>query len=348
MRADTAIDLGTVNARIFVPDEGVYFCTPSVVMVSKRSGRVLAIGHDALIGGELGWRDVEMVRPIRNGAVAEGRCAAALVRWLLATAHGRRPRVKPRVAVAVPAGAANMERRALEETVREAGARRAVLVDQGLAAGLGHQSDDAGIAARMVADLGGRSVEMAIVAKGRAWAQRTLPLGGERLDRDVAAWARREYRMVLSDRMAGQVRLNAAALVHESGEHAPIKVCGQDAVTGRPMVHTVAAGEITRATAPVLDRIAAELRELRAACDPELIGQLLTRGLALSGQGALLPGLADLLAQRLDMPVRTNAAPERTVVVGAARYLHGPWANPPRKPLRSLGEATMIAAPSTE
>ncbi|WP_169807894.1 rod shape-determining protein [Actinomadura hibisca] len=348
IRTDTAVDLGTVHARIFVPEQGSYFCAPSVVMVSRRNGRVLAIGNDALIGGELGWRDVELVRPIKNGAVADYDAAVALVRWLLATAHGRRPRVRPQVAVAVPAGAANMERRVLEEVVKEAGARKVVLVDQGLAAGLGHQSDDAGISARMVADFGGRSVEMAIVAHGRAWAQRTLPLGGERLDQAVIDWALREYRMVLSDRMAGRVRLNSAVLAHDEGEYTPVAICGQDALSGRPVVHTVAAGEITGAMTPVLDRIAVELKELRASCDPELIGQLLTRGLALSGGGALLPGLPTLLAQRLDMPVHMNASPDQTVVVGAARYLHGPWANAPKKPRVTLGEKTMIVASATE
>ncbi|MGK5552744.1 rod shape-determining protein [Actinomadura kijaniata] len=343
-RADTALDLGAVNSRVFVPDLGVQVNTPSVVMVSRRNGRVLAVGDDALHGYEMGWRDAELVRPLWNGVVSEYEPAVALVRWLLNAAHGRAFRFKPCVAVAVPSGAAQMDRRVMEEVVAEAGARKVVLVDQSLAAGLGHHSDDAGIAARMVANLGGHTTEMAIVAKGRVWAQRTFPVGGQRFDQAIVAWALREYQLVLSEQTAEAVKVRAEALAVEAGKYAPFDICGQDVATGRPTIYTVAAAEVTAATERVTDQITEALIDLRDSCKPDLISQLMVHGLTLSGGGALLPGLPARLCRKLNLPVQVNDDPEDTVLVGTARYLYGPWTKTPRKLPKPLTE--MVAAPT--
>ncbi|KAB2350158.1 rod shape-determining protein [Actinomadura rudentiformis] len=348
VNADTALDLGTVYSRIFVPERQVRICAPSVVMVSRATGRALVVGRDALKGDELGWRDVELVRPVWNGTVTEYGAAVALVRWLLKSAHPGRGRLRPRVAVAVPSGAAKMERRALEQVISRAGARQVVPVDHGLAAALGHQAEGAGIAARMVADLGGNSTKMAIVAKGRVWAHQTLPVGGLRLDQAVAAWALREYRLVLSMEAAERSRVQAETLVVEAGDHEPLEICGQNLDSGKPTVHTVTAGEIATASTQVIDRIVEALEELRNSCNPELTRQLLIHGLVLSGGGALAPRLPTLLRQRLDLPVHVNACPQDAVIMGAARYLSGPWTKKLKKQQESLREVPATPVPASD
>ncbi|MFG2005077.1 rod shape-determining protein [Spirillospora sp. NPDC048911] len=348
VNADTALDLGTVHSRIFVPERQIRICVPSVVMVSRNSGRALVVGRDALEGDELGWRDVELVRPVWNGTVTEYGAAVALVRWLLKEAHKGRVRVRPRVAVAVPSGAAKMERRALEQVVSRAGARQVLPVDHGLAAALGHQVDGAGISARMVADLGGNATRMAIVAKGRVWTHRTLPVGGLRFDQAVAAWALREYRLVVSMEAAERSRVQAESLVVEAGDHEPLEICGQDLDSGKPTVHTVTAGEIASASTRVFDQIVEALEDLRNSCDPELTRQLLIHGLVLSGGGALAPRLPTLLRQRLDLPVHVNACPQDAVVIGAARYLGGPWTKAFKKQPESLGGVPAMPVPASD
>ncbi|GAA2635691.1 rod shape-determining protein [Actinomadura fulvescens] len=348
VNADTALDLGTVHSRIFVPERQVRICAPSVVMVSRATGRPLVVGEAALKGDQLGWRDMELVRPVWNGTVTEYGAAVALVRWLLKAAHRGRGRVRPRVAVAVPSGAAKMERRALEQVISRAGARQVVPVDHGLAAALGHHAEGSGISARMVADLGGNATKMAIVAKGRVWAHRTLPVGGLRLDQAIAAWALREYRLVVSLEAAERSRVQAETLIVEAGDHEPLEICGQDLDTGKPTVHTVTAGEVAAASTRVFDQIVEALEDLRNSCDPELTRQLLIHGLVLSGGGALAPRLPTLLCQRLDLPVHVNACPQDAVVLGAARYLSGPWTKKFKKQPESLGEIPATPVPVSD
>ncbi|GAB3670256.1 rod shape-determining protein [Actinocorallia lasiicapitis] len=294
-----------------------------MVALDGGSGRVVGVGQEAVWMEARGVRGVRVVRPARDGVVADIEGAMALVRVVLGWAHGGRWKARPKVAVTVAAGATAVHRQAVERIVELAGARKVVLVEKALAA-VGVEEDPDGPAARMIVDLGAGTTEIAVVALGAVVEGRTLRVGGDELDRAVAAWARKEHRLLISAGQAGEAKIRAGKIVAEGDGEVPVELAGKDARTGRPQLRTVAAGEITEAYGPAVERIVDAVRVVRDACPPDLAVDLLTRGVTLSGGGAQLPGLAQRLEERTDLPVTLADDPGTVIVRGAVRRLQRP------------------------
>lgn len=316
---DVGVDLGTVNTRAWVRGRGVVLSEPTVVAVAEPGGRVVAVGAEAArtIGRAPGG--LAPRRPVRAGAVADPGLTLALLRHVLHRA-GAAGMVRPRVLLAIPCGATDVERRALLGAALAAGARQAMLVEQPVAAALGAGLDPSQPTAVLVVDVGGGTTDVALLASGGVVACHALRVGGERMDEDIARYVRRHKGLLLGERAAEEVKIRLGTALPERHPEA-LTVRGRDAATGLPRSAQLTAAEVHAALADTLAQIAAAVHRVLEQAPPELAADLVDRGIVLTGGGSLLRDLDLYLAQRLGVPVHRADDPLAAVVLGTGRCL---------------------------
>jgi len=317
---ELAIDLGTASTLVFVRGRGVVLNEPSVIAMNRSSGRVLAVGTVAkqMIGRTPST--VEAVRPLRRGVIADSAPAAAMLRYFLAAEWWRLRLRRPQVVLAVPAGITAVERRAAEEVVRAAGARRVRVVEAPTAAALGVGLDIGEPGAAMVADLGGGTTEVAILSLGGIVTERSVKVGGDDLDQAIMAYVREAYGMVLGEATAEHVKI-AAGSAWPDAEPRTVTIRGLDLATSKPRAITLTSEELYGAMTKTLAMIVHTVTNALAACPPELCADLVLRGIVVTGGGARLHGLDQRLRAEIGVPVHLAEEPIRPVVLGAAEAL---------------------------
>jgi len=321
------IDLGTASTVVWAKDRGVLVNQPSVIALNQRTGRVLAVGSAAkqMIGRTPG--QVSTARPLLRGVVADAPLAVTMLRRLLGGEWQWRLR-KPQVVVAVPAGVTEVERRAVAEVLRTAGARRVKTVQASLAAALGMGLDIGEPAASMVIDIGGGTTEAAIISLGGLVTSRLVKVGGDDLDQAIISHVREAYGLVLGETTAEQVKI-AAASAYPDGADRRTSIRGLDRTTLQPRVVDLTAGELHAAMAVPLHAIIGTVVNTLAACPPELAADLVHRGIVLTGGGARLHGLDRRLGEETGIPIHLPDEPLHPIVHGAARLAAGPIAQDP-------------------
>ena len=318
-RRDLAVDLGTANTLVYSSDGGVVFNEPSVVAVNGRSGRVLAVGREALDMLARAPTEVMAVRPLARGAITDFDLAQQMIRLVL-TAVGVRRFPKPRLIVCVPSNLTAVQRRAVEEAFLMAGAKSAALVDEPLAAAIGAGLPIHEPVGNLVVDVGGGTSEMAVVAMGGLVLHRTVDIGGFDMDGAIQQFIRLRHGLAIGDRTAERLKIHLGS-AYPAAEARATEIQGREMTSGTPRALTITPEEIREALAEVVEAIVQSTRQALAESPPELAQDVLETGLFLTGGGALLTGLDMRLAQECEVPVHVTEEPLQTVVLGAGHLL---------------------------
>ena len=319
MARDLAIDLGTANTLVYAKGVGIVLNEPTVIALNTRTQDVLAMGHDAwrMIGRTPGYVVAE--RPLRQGAITDFEITERMIRLLL-----RRVGVskfnRPRVLICVPSAITEVERRAVEDAARRAGAAGAYLIDQPMAAAIGAGLPINEPLGNMVVDVGGGTSESAVISLGGTVSLEAIRVGGFDMDGAIQNFMRREYGMAIGERTAEEVKIQIGS-AHPSAVDAQAEVRGRDLMSGLPKNVILGPGEVRGAIEEQVAAIVASVITALGAAPPELGQDLIYQGIHLVGGGGMLAGLDVRLSEATSLPVHLVNAPLECVVLGAGRCM---------------------------
>jgi len=320
LSGNMGIDLGTANTLVCINGRGIVLDEPSVVAIDDQTGRVLAVGNDAKrMVGRTPAR-ISAVRPLRNGVIADFDVTEAMIRHFIHKVHNRRLFVHPSVVIGVPSGVTEVERRAVEDAARQAGAWQIRIMDEPMAAAIGAGMPVSEPVGNMVVDIGGGTSEVAVISMGGICTQRSLRVAGEAIDEAIATYLRQEVNLYIGETTAEQIKINIGS-AFPLPQEMTMQVRGKDVITGLPREVVISSAEIREACAEPVAAIVEVIKESLDATPPELAADIMNRGIVLAGGGALLRGIDQLISAETDIPVYVAENPMQCVVLGTARYL---------------------------
>ncbi|EAE9230530.1 rod shape-determining protein [Listeria monocytogenes] len=313
------IDLGTANILVYSKEKGIILNEPSVVALNTNDGTVLAIGQEAkeMIGKTP--TSISAVRPMKDGVIADFDLTSGLLREIMRRISVSGVR-KPNVVVCTPTGATSVERRAISDAVRSTGARSVVLIEEPVAAAIGADLPVAEPVANVIVDIGGGTSEIAIISYGGVVSSTSIRTGGDHMDEEIIQYIRKNYNLLIGQTTAERIKMELGyAPIEHVTQTADIR--GRDLLTGLPKTIQVSSTEIQSALAETLQRILEAIRNTLELCPPELSGDIVDRGIILSGGGSLLQGFRDWLVQEIDVPVHMAPSPLESVAIGTGKSL---------------------------
>ncbi len=324
---DMGIDLGTANTLVHVAGQGILLREPSVIALERESGKIVAVGDEAkrMLGRTPGA--ITTIRPLKDGVIADFDQTERMLRYFIGKVT-RQAFSAPRVVVGIPCGVTEVEERAVREAARKAGARDALVIDEPLAAAIGAGLPVMEPAGFMIADIGGGTTEVALIALGGIVSSRSIRIAGDEMDEAVAAYVRRTYNLHIGDATAEAVKIEIGSAFPSEAERA-VEVRGRDLVTGMPRSVTLTSTEVREALQDPVYAIVEAVKLTLEECPPELAGDIMDHGIVLAGGGALLAGLDRLTARETSLAVRVAPDPLSCVVSGAGRVLEQ-WKDNPR------------------
>jgi rod shape-determining protein MreB len=314
-----AVDLGTANTLVYVRGKGIVLNEPSVVAINVLDGQLLAVGHEAkrMIGRTPS--NIQAIRPLKDGVIADFEICEMMLRYFIRKVHPRRFS-KPQIVICVPSGITGVEKRAVQEAAEYAGARRAYIIEEPMAAAIGAGLPVHEPTGNMVVDIGGGTTEVAVISLGGIVTSQSIRIAGDELDQAIIAFAKKEYSLALGERTAEEIKIMiGSACELEEELHAEIR--GRDLVTGLPKMVITSTQDIRRA---IEEPVAAIVDAIKATLDktpPELVADVASQGLVLTGGGALLHGLDVRLAAETNMPIVVAQDPLTCVAVGGGMCL---------------------------
>ncbi|EAF1045955.1 rod shape-determining protein [Listeria monocytogenes] len=313
------IDLGTANILVYSKEKGIILNEPSVVALNTNDGTVLAIGQEAkeMIGKTP--TSISAVRPMKDGVIADFDLTSGLLREIMRRISVSGVR-KPNVVVCTPTGATSVERRAISDAVRSTGARSVVLIEEPVAAAIGADLPVAEPVANVIVDIGGGTSEIAIISYGGVVSSTSIRTGGDHMDEEIIQYIRKNYNLLIGQTTAERIKMELGyAPIEHVTQTADIR--GRDLLTGLPKTIQVSSTEIQSALAETLQRILEAIRNTLELCPPELSGDIVDRGIILSGGGSLLQGFRNWLVEEIDVPVHMAPSPLESVAIGTGRSL---------------------------
>jgi rod shape-determining protein MreB len=313
-----AVDLGTANTLVYVRRRGIALNEPSVVAFNTNTGKIVAVGVQAkrMIGRTPGH--IVAVRPLKDGVIADFEVTERMLRYFIQKVHRRRHLAKPRLVVAVPSGITGVEQSAVKEAGRQAGARRVYIIEEPMAAAIGAGLPVHEPTGNMVVDVGGGTTEVAVISLGGIVASESIRVGGDEMDHAIIAFVKKEHALMLGERTAEEIKV-AIGSACPSPEEPHAEVRGRDLVSGLPKTVVVSAGEVRNAIAEPVSAVVDVVKATLDKCPPELAGDVMDCGIALTGGGALLRGLDERLGEETGMPVYLADNPLESVVLGAGK-----------------------------
>ncbi len=315
---DLAIDLGTANTCVYVKGHGIVLSEPSVVAVKKdRRGnsQVLAVGVDAKNMLGRSPKNIEPIRPMKDGVIADFEITEAMLRYFIAKVHNQRRLVRPRIMICVPTGITQVEKRAVKESAYSAGAREVFLIEEPMAASIGAKLPIQEPTSNMVVDIGGGTTEVAVIALSGIVYARSVRVGGDKMDEAITAYIRRKYNMLIGEISAEQIKKKIGSAFPLEFEQ-QLEVKGRDFVSGIPHTITVTSEEIRVAISEQVEAIVQAVRVALEQTPAELAADIVDRGIVLTGGGALLRGLDERLRQETNLPIFVVDDPLSAVVMG--------------------------------
>src|SRR6478736_1913629 len=315
---DIAVDLGTANTLVYVRGKGVVLNEPSVVAINTETTGILAVGTEAkrMIGRTPS--NIVVVRPLKDGVIADFDVTERMLRYFIQQVHRRRAFAKPRIVVAVPSGITSVEQRAVKEAGYQAGARRVFIVEEPMAAAIGSGLPVHQATGNMVVDVGGGTTEVAVISLGGIVTSLSIRTAGDDLDQAIVAWMKKEYSLMLGERTAEEVKMTLGS-AFPLPEEPEAEIRGRDMISGLPRTVVVSSAEVRMALEEPLHAIVDAVRATLDQTPPELAGDIMDRGLVLTGGGALLRGLDERLRHETGMPVHVAEEPLHSVAMGAGK-----------------------------
>ena len=319
---DIAVDLGTANTMVLVRGRGIIIDEPSVVAIDRINKKILAVGSEAkrMVGRTPS--DIVAVRPLKDGVISDFAVTERMVHHFIGAVHDHfslgLPR--PRVAVGIPSGVTEVEKRAVHDAILNAGARAAFLVEEPMAAAIGAGLPVMEPAGTMIVDIGGGTTEVAVISLGGIVVSTSIRVAGDEMDQEIIAYARQVHNLLIGERMAEEVKIEAGSAAPLDRE-TMVVIKGRDLATGLPKAVEISSVEIRDALSGSVSTIVEAVRSTIEVTPPELVADIMTRGIVLAGGGALLRGLDRRLANETKFPVYVAEDPLSCVVRGTAEML---------------------------
>jgi len=316
---DMAVDLGTSNTLVYVRGRGIVLSEPSVVAIDQRSGDVYAVGVEAkrMLGRTPGT--ISAIRPLKDGVIADFDVTETMLRHFIQKVHQNRF-AHPRVVVCVPSGVTGVEKRAVEEATLSAGARKAYLIEEPMAAAIGAGLPVGEPAGNMIVDIGGGTSEVAIISLGGIVVSQSLRVGGDEMDEAIINYLKREFKLLIGHQTAEELKIEVGTAFPLRDE-LQAEVRGRDMLTGLPKTVVISSEEVRQALDEAVVQIIDAVRATLDRTPPELAADIMDRGVVLAGGGALLTGLAERLRRETNMPVHVAESPLTCVAIGSGKSL---------------------------
>ncbi|HAA34039.1 MAG TPA: rod shape-determining protein [Firmicutes bacterium] len=314
------IDLGTANTLVYVKGKGVVLREPSVVAIRKDTGSILAVGEEAkrMIGRTPG--NIVAIRPMKDGVIADFDVTQIMLRHFIAKAYHHRSLFLPLVVVCVPSGVTEVEKRAVLDATKQAGAKEAFLIEEPMAAAIGAGLPVEEPTGSMIVDVGGGTSEVAVISLGGIVSSRSLRVGGDEMDEAIINYIKKTYNLMIGERTAEEVKIRIGSAFRITDEE-HMEIRGRDLVTGLPKVLTISSWEIEAALAEPVSAIMETIKITLERTPPELAADIMEKGIIMSGGGSLLKGLDKLIAEETGMPVYLAENPLDCVVLGTGKAL---------------------------
>ncbi|MGA7303631.1 MAG: rod shape-determining protein [Rhodothermales bacterium] len=318
---DVAIDLGTANTLIYIRDKGIVLNEPSIIAVERGNRRhVVEIGMNALMMHERTHKEIMTVRPLKDGVIADFESAELLIRGLIRKIQKNWYTSIRRMVICVPSGITEVEKRAVRDSAEHAGAKQVYLVEEPMAAAIGIGLDVMEPVGNMVVDIGGGTTEIAVIALSGIVVDESIRVGGDEMDAAIVQAFRKNHNLLIGERTAELIKKEIGSAV-ELDPELELSVRGRDLVTGIPRVRTVSSEDVREALTYAVSQIVAAVMRALERTPPELGGDVLERGIMLTGGGALLKGLDELLRSRVELPVYVAEDPLTAVARGTGAIL---------------------------
>jgi rod shape-determining protein MreB len=325
MSNDMAIDLGTANTLVYVKGRGIVLAEPSVVAIADVRGKkqVLAVGEEAkqMLGRTPG--NISAIRPMRDGVIADFEVAEEMIKHFIRKVHNRRSFASPIIIVCVPSGSTAVERRAIQESAESAGARRVLLIEEPMAAAIGAGLPVTEPSGSMIVDIGGGTTEVAVISLGGIVYSRSVRVGGDKMDEAIISYIRRQHNLLIGESSAERIKIGlGAARPSENGDEGPwLEVKGRDLVNGVPREVRVSQAQISESLAEPVFQITEAVKVALENTPPELAADICDKGIVLTGGGALLHRLDQVLREATGLPVVVAEDALSCVVLGTGRAL---------------------------
>ena len=317
---DIGIDLGTANTLIFMKGKGIIMREPSVVAVDTRNDTVRYVGQDAkeVIGRTPG--SIVAVRPLKDGVIADFDITASMLQIFIRKVCNNSVLARPRIIICIPSGVTEVERRAVREAAFKAGAKHVSIIEEPMAAAIGAGLPVAEATGSMVVDIGGGTSEVAVISLGGIVASRSVRVGGDELDNSIIQYIKRKYNLLIGERTAEDIKINIGS-AFPLEEEATMDIKGRDLMDGLPKNIQITSEEIREALADPLSMVLDAIRTTLEKTPPELSADIIDHGVTLTGGGALLRGLDQLIEKETGMPVHIAESPLDCVAMGTGRVL---------------------------
>ncbi|SDL95842.1 rod shape-determining protein [Halarsenatibacter silvermanii] len=317
---DMGVDLGTANTLVFVKGKGIITREPSVVALRTENNEVMAVGKEAknMIGRTPG--NIVAVRPMKNGVIADFDVTHSMLRYFITRAHKRTRLVRPRIIVCVPSGVTEVEKRAVLDAAKQAGARKAFLIEEPMAAAIGAELPVNEPAGSMIVDIGGGTTEVAVISLGGIVSSKSIRIGGDEMDEALVQYIKKHYNVMIGERTAEEVKTEIATAYAE-GEKIEKEVRGRDLVSGLPRNLNISTEEVRNAIKEPIASILEAVKITLERTPPELSSDIMDFGIVLTGGGALLKGMDRLIAEETEIPVHLAEEPLDCVVKGTGKAL---------------------------
>lgn len=324
LSADMAIDLGTANTLVYVKGKGIVLNEPSVVAIEEYRGKkqVLAVGNEAkqMLGRTPG--NINAIRPLRDGVIADFEIAEEMIKYFIRKVHNRRTFASPMVIVCVPSGSTAVERRAIQESAEAAGARKVWLIEEPMSAAIGADLPVTEPTGSMVVDIGGGTTEVAVLSLGGIVYARSVRVGGDKMDAAIISYIRRNHNLLVGEGSAERIKKEiGSACAPDAGEGRTIEIKGRDLMNGVPKEIIITERQVAESLSEPVSQIVEAVKVALEHTAPELAADIVDKGIVLTGGGALLTNLDQVLRNATGLPVSIAEDPLACVVKGTGKAL---------------------------
>jgi rod shape-determining protein MreB len=318
---DLAVDLGTANTLVYVRGKGIVINEPSIVALHQSDHSVLAVGHaaKAMLGRTPG--NILIIRPLRDGVIADFDVTEKMLHSFISRAHGRRTLIRPRIVVGVPSGITQVEKRAVRDSAMQAGAREVYLIEQPTAGAIGAGMPIQEPGGHMIVDIGGGTTEVAVISMSGTVYCKSVRVAGDEMNDAILEYIKKHYNLLVGERRAEDIKVALGSAYPTSNQRRTMQVKGRDLVDGIPKTIMISDEEVREALRESVMTIVETVRTCLERTPPELAADIVDKGIVLTGGGALIPGLDQLLRNETRLPVTIAEEPLSCVALGTGKLL---------------------------